>query len=61
MLCKSKEINVEIKVAQSLPSISMLKVVLNFSEKLQSGHYKQGQITQCSPSQFKKLTVAQYA
>ena len=59
-LCKNRANNIENKVKLSLAGILAQKVALICCKNIQSGNFRQGQITQCSPAQILKQTVDSY-
>ena len=52
--------DIENKVKGSLAGIWTQKVALICCKNLQSGNFRQGQITQCSPAQILKQTLDSY-
>ena len=59
-LCKIKANYIENKVKRSLAGIWAQKVALICCNNIQSGNFRQGQITQCSPAQILKQTLDSY-
>ena len=59
-LCKIRANNIENKVKRSLAGIWAHKVALICCKNIQSGNFRQGQITQCSPAQILKQTLDSY-
>ena len=59
-LCKIKANNMENKVERSLAGTWEQKVALICCKNIQSGNFRQGQITQCSPAQILKQTLESY-
>ena len=57
LLCKSRANNIKNKVKRSLGGIWAQKVALICCKNIQSGTFRQGQITQCSPAQILKQTL----
>ena len=58
--CKIRANNIENKVKRSLAGIWAQKVALICCKNIQSGNFRQGQITQCSPAQILKQTLDSY-
>ena len=59
-LCKIEANNIENKVKRSLAGIWEQKVALICCKNLQSGNFRQGQISQCSAAQMLKQTLDSY-
>ena len=59
-LCNIKANKIENKVKRSLAGIWAQKVALICCKNVQSGNFRQGQITQCSPAQILKQTLDLY-
>ena len=58
--CKIKANNIENKVKRSLAGIWAQKGALICCKNIQSGNFRQGQITQCSPARILKQTLDSY-
>ena len=59
-LCNIKANNIENKFKGSLAGIWAQNVALICCKNIQSGNFRQGQITQCSPAQILKQRLDSY-